>query len=956
MIELAEATGTMPVAGGIVTHLRRHHFPAQDVLLCAESLCLIEEVIGRKPRRAPTQPQIERVPERSLNAERFLRSPPEMAMLYADRPELLTNTLRVAERCDADVMPARTKLPSLFEDDNHALREIVEAESYWVYPGLGQKHRDRLTMEVDRIVSLGFASHFLMAWDMCRFAQEQAIGMSGRGSVVDSAVAFVLGLSRVDAIKHGLHFDRFLPESGKRPDIDIDFEAKRRDDVRGYLVRRYGVHRVGAVCAIGSYRTRGIVRQVGKVFGLPDETISFLAKRIHGGVPANQLEAALEGRPELRGSNIPRERFKWIFELADRLMDVPTHIGLHSSGVVVTEGPLCDTVPVTWSASDNAAESGHADQLRMIQWDKRSAKHFFDKFDILCLRGQDVLGGVETRVRASQPDFSAKQLDATTDPEVYRAMQSGELIGIPQSASPAMRQAHMRLGTKNFHEASLVQAGIRPGVGGAVKINELIARHRGKPYTFDHPDLEKILGLTYGIIVFQEQVDQLLQTFCGCSSADAEDIRDAIHQRRREDYGQTIHDKLIAGAVARGYSLNVAEQVFDYVSNFKGYGFAQGHALAFAEVSLRSVWMMQNHPAPYFASLLSAQPAGYYGPCTIANEARSRGVKILGLDICRSRERFEVENATDPATGLIVPDSAVRVGLMQLAGLSNRTRDRILECQTLAAEGEAERALQPLRSIPHGDGGLAVATRPEDRRRGRDPDRPAHPLSLRPFGSIFDFVVKTEPNRDELEALILAGAFDAFHPNRRALLWAIPDAQAYMRSMRPAGPHPTLPLDLFEPDLDPTVVDFSFEERAVQERAYLDLDVDRHLMSFERERVRAKGVITSAEAKRAPFGSRQICVGNPIRLRFPPTQSGKRVVFFDLEDETGLLNVTCFDETYQRYGHAIVTSQYVTVLGVIQDRDGHRAFLADRAYTYRPTLGREKALSLPVGTSDFLVS
>jgi error-prone DNA polymerase len=448
--------------------------------------------------------------------------------------------------------------------------------------------------------------------------------MSGRGSVVDSAVAYTLGLSRIDAIAHNLHFDRFLPaDNTKRPDIDIDFEAHRRDDIRGYLVAKYGIEHTAAVAAVGTYCSRGIVREVGKVMGLPNETISFLAKKMHGGISPSQIEASLRERPELRDSNIPKEKFTWVFRLAEKLMDIPRNIRTHSSGVVISSRPICETVPTMWSATPASPESGAAgEQLRMIQWDKRSAKYYFDKFDVLCLRGQDVLCGVETRVRSVSPDFSVERVEATGDPEVYRAMRSGELIGIPQSASPAMRQAHVRLRTQDLNDASLVQAGIRPGVGGAVKLNELIARRRGKPYKFLHTDFEPILGLTYGIIVFQEQVDQLLQQFCAYTGGQAEDIRDTIHKRRREDIGAILREKIVEKVLERGYSLEIANEVCELVCGFKGYGFAQGHALAFAEVSLRSVWCMQNHPAEYFASLLSAQPAGYYGPCTIANEAK----------------------------------------------------------------------------------------------------------------------------------------------------------------------------------------------------------------------------------------------------------------------------------------------------------------------------------------------
>ncbi|HRK22055.1 MAG TPA: hypothetical protein PLX06_09605, partial [Fimbriimonadaceae bacterium] len=737
--------------------------------------------------------------------------------------------------------------------------------------------------------------------------------------------------------------------------------AHRRDDVRNYLTRKYGVERVGTVAAIGAYCTRGIVREVGKALGLPNELIGFLSKRLHGGVTPDQLESALEKRPELIASGIPKERFRWVFDLAERLMDVPRNMRAHSSGVVISSRPLAETVPVMWSAS-TGIEDEDSPHLRIIQWDKRSAKYFFDKFDILCLRGQDVLSGVSERVNAGYGRVPAKVRElvavsgsppptpafpkdrdseavsgeneeggakfdveqiALDDPEAYRAMRAGELIGIPQSASPAMRQAHMRLRTENLHDASLVQAGIRPGVGGAVKINELIARRRGKPFTYEHPELERILGLTYGIIVFQEQVDQLLQTFAGCTSGEAEDLRESIHKRRREDYGQMMKEKILGRIKDNGYSELVAEQVYEYVAGFKGYGFAQGHALAFAEISIRSIYCQQNYPAEYFASLLSAQPAGYYGPCTIANEARSRGVQVLSPDVNRSERLFTVEDVLSPMDPKIVlPNAAIRVGLMQVHGLSEATIGKIV--------GERDA-----------------------RRRGLSSGESIGKESGPPYRSFFDFCARVRPSRDELESLILCGAFDSLNPNRRALMWAIPAAQDYMDSLATKN---SLEVDLTLPEISDSIANFSEIEQAIIERRVLDLDVSRHLMAFERERVRAKGGISSAEAKRLLPRRKAIVVGNPIRLRFPPTPSGKRVVFFDLEDETGLLNVTCFDAVYRRDGHAIVCSPYVTIIGEAQDRDGHTAFLAKRVFPYHPLIAKEVgAGSLPIGTADFLV-
>jgi error-prone DNA polymerase len=948
LLQISEELGIKAVAGGSVTHGKRFDFPAQDVLVCADTLCLIEEVMGRKELRDPTQLQVGSFPQRALNAERFFHSPGAMFQLYQDRPDLLENTLLVADMCDEDVLPSRVSLPKMFEDDSHALKEIVEANAHFAYPNPSKATTKRIQFELSRILRLGFATHFLVAYDTCRWAREQGIQMSGRGSVIDSCVAYILGFSRIDALRHNLHFDRFLPEDGsKRPDIDIDFEAHRRDDVRGYMIGKYGVERTATVAAIGCYNTRGIVREIGKVFGLPNETIGFLAKRIHGGVPPDQLEAALEKRPELRDSNIPRERFQWVFKLAERLMDVPRNIRCHSSGVVISDTPIRDIVPVMWSGSGAAEESRVEDQhLRIIQWDKGSSKHYFDKFDVLCLRGQDVMSGIEKRIRIVNPDFSAEQVPVD-DPETYRAMRSGELIGIPQSASPAMRQAHIRLQTQHLTDASLVQAGIRPGVGGAVKLNQLIRRRRGlEDYTFEHPDLEHILGHTYGIIVFQEQVDMLLQTFCGCSSGEAEDIRDAIYKRRKEDYADFVRDKLIERMLARSYPISIAEHVFELVSQFKGYGFAQGHALAFAELSVRCIHLMQHHPAEYFSSLLSAQPAGYYGPCTLVNEARSRGVQIVGADVLRSEKEFSVEPAYSTNPMMMIPNGAIRVGLMQVKGLSKETCARIITKQTQIRQLALEPEPQPLHSVQRQRSKIAVMERPKD--YGEPKPEPA-------FTSFFHFVREIKPEVDELEALILCGALDSLCPNRRAMLWAIPSAYDYARTCWHEGDNPRLPFDIPEPKMNIDVEDFSEEEKAVHERTVLELDVDRHLMYYEADRIRARGCITSEQIKTLSDGDWALVVGNPIRLRFPPTPSGKRVVFFDLEDEVGLLNVTCFDRVYRRDGRAIVTSPYVTIRGQVQDRDGHKAFLAQKVWPYKPRLMSGQSVKLPVTTADFLV-
>jgi error-prone DNA polymerase len=562
--------------------------------------------------------------------------------------------------------------------------------------------------------------------------------------------------------------------------------------------------------------------------------------------------------------------------------------------VVISREPIADTVPVMYSGMES---------VKIIQWDKRSAKHYFDKFDVLCLRGNDVLSNTQERVRLNIPEIDVEDLPID-DPHVYETMRKGQLIGVPQSASPAMRQAHIRIGTENLKDASIVQAGIRPGVGGAVKLNELIARRKGKEYTFLHPELERILGPTYGIVVFQEQIDMLLQTFGGYTSDEAEIARESIHKRRRDKYIDSVREDILERIAARGFSREVAKEVFELVAVFQGYGFAEGHALAFAEVSVRSIWCQQNFPGEYFAALLDAQPAGYYGPTTIANEARIRGVEVRQPDVNLSELKYRVEPVHSDDPPISVPSGAIRVSLEQISGVSKQLRERIIE--------------------------------------------------ERPFKSVFDFAQRLRPERDELEQLVLCGAFETLHPNRRALLWAVSKAVEYADASRNVG---GLGTNVPEPLIDKNVEDFDVMEKAIHERSILDLDVRQHLMAFERERVASKGGVTAAVASYLPHGSKAFVVGNPIRLRFPPTSSGQRVMFFDLEDETGLLNVTCFNRTYLRYGHTVICSPYITIWGKTEERDNHIAFLASAIYTYTPGLEPSAADNeqLPITTADFLV-
>jgi error-prone DNA polymerase len=396
-----------------------------------------------------------------------------------------------------------------------------------------------------------------------------------------------------------------------------------------------------------------------------------------------------------------------------------------------------------------------------------------------------------------------------------------------------------------------------------------------------------------------------LEKFCGLSGGEAEEMREGIHEKRHQEFGEKMRSGLLERTVGAGYPLSVANEVLDLIVSFKGYGFAQGHALAFAEISARSVYCQQNFPADYFAALLDAQPAGYYGPSTLVNEARIRGLKVLPVNVNISGNRVQVEDVRSEDPTMMIPKGGIRLDLGLVHGLSRTVRERIVEV-------------------------------------------------ARPFVSFFDFVKRIRPNSDELENLILCGALDCLYPNRRAMLWGMTSAFQYARG-EIFDPN-ALPMLQPEPPLEDDIEDLSFAEKRLAERGVLGLDIDQHLLAYERARIADKGGITALEARSLKHGAKAFIVGNPIRLRFPPTPTGRRVVFFDLEDESGLMNVTCFDDVYQKFGHAIITSQYATVRGIVQRRNDFPAFIATSVIPYSPRILSDSVTRRgTLKTADFLV-
>ncbi|MFZ5924532.1 MAG: DNA polymerase III subunit alpha [Bacillota bacterium] len=877
LAQLAEAAGVPVVATNNVHYTRKADFPVHDVLTCVRTLTRLESVH----------------PERPLNAEQYLKSPQQMAELLAEWPEALANTARIAKSCDDNVLPLGEKLfpayPGLPPGHTSAqlLRQLVYDGARARYGRITEAIRSRLEHELAIIEALGVEDYFLVAHDIVQFARGRGIRTAGRGSAADSAVAYTLFLTDVDAIGRGLLFERFLSmERAQKPDIDIDFDARRRDEVAAYVYDRFGHDRVASVATYNTFQARSALREIGKALGYPAPELDALAKRFPH-MPADAIRQAAAHLPELRESDLLRplpgtsgHRYELLFELAEAVAGFPRYLGTHLGGLIISDRPIVELVPLQIAAKG----------VVVAQYDKEDVEAMgFIKLDLLSLRtlsavddtvrfiqaGQGRTGKGDDRAmgegRGSDGHFSYDDIPLD-DRETYRMLNRGETVGIFQLESPAQRALQSRLGAEQIEDIVASVALIRPGPIKGNMVEPFIARRQGlETITYVHPALERILKETYGVVLFQEQVIEIATAVAGFTPGEADRLRRAMTHFRSQKEMKAIGELFVARARERGVSPEAAHTIFSYIVGYAGYGFCEAHAAAFATTAYKTAYLLRHHPAEFYAALLNNQPMGFYPAHTVCAEARRRGIRILPVDINRSAERFTIENG------------AIRVGLLRVRGMNEQLAARIVVS------------------------------------RGRPG-----------YASVGDFCGRVPVARDLLENLVLCGAFDVICPNRRALLWEIPKALGRSGRKRDgSSDRDDAALLLEEPVVTGRggplgagggVPDFSEFERFKHEFYVLGLHPTRHPMEFFRNRLTQRGVLTTAGAKQKDRGTSVRVAGLVVRPHRPPTRSGKTVVFFSLEDETGLIDVTVFEDIYRRCGGVMFTSPVVIVEGRLERR------------------------------------
>jgi error-prone DNA polymerase len=853
--ELAERVGVSVVATNDVRHIRRKDIEIQQVVTCIRTGRRIDE---------PN-------PELALNAERYLKSPRAMAALFADCPEAVENTLRVAERVESFPLGGKRfmpKYPFLAEGEEAARvlwRKVFEGARRR-YRTLAEPLKRRLEHELYTIIALGFEDYFLILADIVETAANKGIRFTGRGSAADSVVAYCLRLTEVDAFARDHQFARFISIERQNglPDVDLDFDWRYRDKVVQYVFDTYGEDHAAGLATFQTYHARGAMRDVGKVLGLQEDELRVIGKRLPWFAHAERLEEYLDTTPQARALNIAREKYGRLFHLVRRIAGIPRHVGTHSSGILLTGPPIWGVSPLMPSAKG----------IHISPFDKVAIEELtLIKIDFLFLRTH---GAIQDTVQVLQrqdiqkddggSDGEPFSLDGLPldDKETYLLLNTGETAGIFQYESAAQRALQRRIAAKTFEDLIQATAAVRPGPIKGEVVEPWIKRLLGEePIEYMLPELEPILKRTYGVMLYQEQVIEVCSVVAGFSPGEADGVRRLMtHRRSYEDF-EKIHERFVNGAAGGGYSREIAEKIWSCVQAYGGYGFCEGHAASFARIGYDTAYLLTHHPVEFYCGLLNNQPLGYWPAHVLVTEAKRRGIEVSPLDIRDSRE------------DTLPVDGRIRIGWRSVARLSVATRERFRE---------------------------------EQRRAD--------------FESVPNFVRRVRPQKDELEPLIIAGAFDGFHPNRRALLWAFHGGGIPME----AGDAPSL--DGTERLSLPNIPDFSDGEKCALEWKAMGFSPRWHPMEFRRESLRTQGILTCAEAKAVREGSYVKVAGLAVRPHTPPTKSGRRVLFTTLADETGLLDVTVFPDVYERFGGQLFWTETALVVGIMQDKYG-LALIAD---------------------------
>ena len=855
--KLAEQSGAPMVATNDILYHHPRRRPLQDLLTCIRKQCTI------------TQAGF----ELELNAERYLKSPLEIKNGYEKYPDAITKTIEIADRCEFSMTDIRYKYPSVLTRSGNSAEDELRVRTWEgakkrysidKYPlGVPESVKKQINYELDIIEKLKYAPYFLTVYDMVKFARERNILCQGRGSAANSAVCYCLGITAVDPNQSAVLFERFISEArGEPPDIDVDFEHERREEVIQHIYETYGRERAGLAATVVTFRSRSAIREAGKAMGLSDAIIDILVSQVRGSdiknISASKLlEIGLDPKDKI---------LRLVIKLAKELIGFPRHLSQHVGGFVITRDRLDELVPI-----ENAAMIDRT----VIEWDK-------DDLDSLGILKVDVLAlGMLSCLRKGF-DIARRhyglELDLSNipseDPVVYDMLCKGDSLGVFQLESRAQMAMLPRLKPRSFYDLVIEVAIVRPGPIQGDMVHPYIRRRNGEE-SVDLPskELHEVLHKTLGVPLFQEQAMKIAIIAAGFTPGEADQLRKAMATFRKTDKIGELGLKMIAGMVERGYEKSFAERCFRQIEGFGNYGFPESHAASFALLVYVSSWMKCHMPATFAAALLNSQPMGFYAPAQIVRDAREHGVIVLPPDVNMANWDCDLERQKDGTL-------ALRLGMNQIKGLRK---------------------------------GEAVLIE-KNRREGY---RNIEELSIR--AGIQSMTLEILARADAFQSLSLSRRQAFWHV--RGL-----NASVFRNNQKKKQELPLFDTLLsvgknFVVDSEPGVdlPDSNLGEEVMDDYASLRLSLKSHPLSLLRN-VFPKGFYKPISFFNDLNDGERVSVVGLVLVRQRPS-TAKGILFITIEDDTGVANLVIWSRQFERFKRAVMNAKLLGVTGKLQ-REG----------------------------------
>ncbi|MFP4611091.1 MAG: DNA polymerase III subunit alpha [Thiohalophilus sp.] len=866
VVELAIAHDVPVVATNDVHFLERDNFEAHEARVCINEGRTLDD--PRRPKR--------------FSEQQYLRTPQEMAELFEDLPEALANTVEIAKRCNVELTLDKNYLPDFPVPAGMTIDEFLREESRRGlearlnkffdtrapdYETIRREYYDRLEMELDVIISMGFPGYFLIVADFIRWAKENGVPVGpGRGSGAGSLVAYALTITDLDPIKYDLLFERFLnPERVSMPDFDVDFCMEGRDRVIDYVADYYGREKVSQIITYGTMAAKAVVRDVGRVLGYPYGYVDRIAKLIPFEVGMT-LDKALEQEEQLQELYDQDEEVRGLIDLARMLEGCARNAGKHAGGVVIAPSQLTDFTPLY-------CEQGSGSIVTQFDKDDVEAVGLV-KFDFLGLRTLTI---IDWAVRAINQDKAARgeaPVDIISipldDAKTFELLKANQTTAVFQLESRGMKDLIKRLQPDSFEEIIALVALFRPGPLQSGMVDDFInVKHGRKQPEYPHPDLVAILEPTYGVILYQEQVMQIAQVLAGYTLGGADLLRRAMGKKKPEEMAKQ-RDIFTKGALERGVEEKTATYIFDLMEKFAGYGFNKSHSAAYALVSYQTAWLKAHYPAPFMAAVLSADMDNTDKVVTLIDECSDMQLTVLPPDINQCEYRFTARD-----------DQTVVYGLGAIKGV----------------------------------GGAAIDSMIAERNTSG------------PFADLFDFTRRIDTrkvNRRTLEALIMAGALDVFGENRATLMASLPaalktaeqhsrDQAVGMQDLFGIGMAP-------EADSGPVAYhrqpEWSEDERLAAEKQTLGLYLTGH--PIERYLPELAGFVSARIVDLKPTRDQTVVVaGLIVAMRTMNTRRGDRMAFITIDDRSGRIELAVFSEPFQQYRDLLAKDKLIVVEGEV---------------------------------------